>query len=160
MLGKTSLSAIRALLVLAQEPPETVMSPRRLAQMLRESPTYLAKVMRQLGKAAIVEAEMGAKGGVRLLRPAEEVTLLAIVEACQGAILPDYCRSAQPGLGVCGFHRAAAELHLAIIGVLERWTLRDLLAKPTEAGAGGMTCLMARALNFNTLQFPTPQKLP
>ncbi|GAB4416597.1 MAG: hypothetical protein OHK0021_22840 [Bryobacter sp.] len=160
MLGKTSLSATRALLVLAQEAPEAVVSPRRLAEMLGESPTYLAKVMRQLGKAAIVEAEMGAKGGVRLLRSPEEVTLLAIVEACQGAILPDYCRSAQPGLGVCGFHWAAAELHLAILGVLERWTLRDLLAKPTEVGAGGMTCLMAKALKLPTLYFPAPQKLP
>lgn len=152
MLGKTSLSAIRALLVLAQEPPEAVVSPRRLAERLGESPTYMAKIMRQLGKAAIVEAEMGAKGGVRLLRSPEEVTLLAIVEACQGAILPDYCRAAGATAHFCAFHQAAQELHLAIVGVLERWTLRDLLRqRPGDPlaqppGGSGIACLIAKAL--------------
>lgn len=150
MLGKTSISAIRALLVLAQQPPQAVVSPRRLAEILGESPTYLAKIMRHLGKSAIVEAEMGAKGGVRLLRSPDKVTMLAIVEACQGAILPDYCRSARPTLTFCGFHRATDELHRAIIGVLEHWTLQDLLAKPAGVGAGvgGVTCLMSKALNL------------
>lgn len=149
MFGKTSISAIRALLVLAQQPPQTVVTPRRLAELLDESPTYLAKIMRHLGKAAIVESEMGAKGGVRLLQSPDRVTLLAIVEACQGAILPDYCRSARPAVTVCGFHRAADELHRAIIGVLQHWTLADLLERPAGAGTGvgTVTCLMTRALN-------------
>ncbi len=106
------------------------------------------KVVRHLVKAAILEAEKGTKGGVRLLLPADKITLLAVVEACQRTIIPDYCRSVRPLVSFCGFHQAAAELHNAITGVLEKWTLADLLQKPSGigAGAGGVSCIMAEAL--------------
>lgn len=143
MLGKTSISAIRTLLLLAENRAAACQSPRRLAEALGESPTYLAKVMRHMVKARILEAERGAKGGVRLLQHPGDITLLSIVEACQGAIVGDYCRSLRPESAYCGFHRAAAELHEAITGVLGRWTLEDLLSH-TDSGteSGGVTCLM------------------
>ncbi len=148
MLGKTSISAIRSLLLLAQQPPKAVLSPRRMAEVLGESPTYLAKVVRHLVKVAILEAEKGTKGGVRLLQPADKITLLAVIEACQGTIVPDYCRSPRPAFSSCGFHRAAEELHRAITGVLQNWTLADLLEKPSGIGegVGGLSCLMSQAL--------------
>lgn len=144
MLGKTSISAIRALLFLAQQERNGWWSPRRLAAELGESPTYLAKILRQLVKAGILEVTRGVRGGVRLLRQPREITLLDVVEACQGAIVGDYCRSGRPSAQVCSFHRAALELHTAIEGVLGRWTLGRLLEKP-EARPGGnsaIPCLM------------------
>ena len=148
MLNKTSLSAIRTLLFLAQQTPDSFWSPRRLAEVLGESPTYLAKVVRLMVKCGILEAERGVKGGVRpRLRP-EEITLLAVVEACQGTIVGDYCRSSRPASSLCNFHLAALELYEAITGVLGRWTLAGLLDRPAGCGeqAGGVTCLMVRAL--------------
>ncbi|HBY59350.1 MAG TPA: hypothetical protein DEH78_05980 [Solibacterales bacterium] len=145
MLGKTSLSAIRALLLLGQQQRGVCLSPRRLAEVLDESPTYLAKVVRHMVKAGILEAEKGVKGGVRLRRAPEEITLLAVVEACQGAIIGDFCASARPPSKFCNFHRAALELHEAITAVLERWTVAELLKKP--GAASGVTCLMGAALN-------------
>jgi len=143
MLGKTSISAIRSLLLLAGQDVQEPWSPRRLADALHESPTYLAKVLRHLVKAGILDSERGVKGGVTLAKAPRQVTLLAIVEACQGTIVGDYCRStltAPP----CAFHRAALELHLAITGVLQRWTLADLLAGPFKERSGhGRECLMA-----------------
>lgn len=145
MLGKTSLSAIRTLLLLAEQDPAACWPPRRLAGALGESPTYLAKVTRHLVKRGILEAEKGVKGGVRMLRSPKEVSLLSIVEACQGTIVGDYCRSVRPETSICNYHRAALELHEAITGVLSRWTLADLLEQPYAAGElpGGATCLMA-----------------
>jgi Rrf2 family protein len=147
MLGKTSIAAIRSLMFLAAQDRGECWSPRRLADVLDESPTYLAKVVRHLVKQGILEAEKGVKGGVRLVRAPEEVTLLAIVEACHGTIVGDYCRSARPDTAYCNFHRAALELHEAIRGVLGRWTLADLLRQPVAAGAalGSVPCLMAGA---------------
>lgn len=144
MLGKTSISAIRALLFLAQQECNGWWSPRRLAAELEESPTYLAKVLRQLVKAGILDVARGVHGGVRLLRQPREITLLDVVEACQGAIAGDYCRSGRPAALVCSFHRAALELHAAIEGVLGRWTLDRLLEKPEArpAGNGAIPCLM------------------
>jgi Rrf2 family protein len=145
MLGKTSLSAIRSLLLLAHQRPDTCWSPRKIAEALGESPTYLAKVTRHMVKAGILEAEKGVKGGVRLRQLPQDISLLAIVEACQGAIVGGYCKSSRPEVSHCNFHRAALELQLAITTVLGRWTLADLAQKPYSSGglAGGVTCLMA-----------------
>lgn len=150
MLGKTSVSAIRTLLFLAQQDDGVCLPPRKLAECLGESPTYLAKVTRHMVKQGILEAAKGVKGGVRMVRRPEEITLLAIVEACQGTIVGDYCKSSRPSLHQCSFHKAATELHTAITGVLGRWTVADLLEQPVESGERGMTitCLMAGGLNL------------
>ena len=140
MLGKTSIYAIRSLLLLAQQDDRACWSPRRLAEALGESPTYLAKVMRHLVRGGILEAEKGVKGGVRLRQTAADITLLAIVEACQGPVAADYCRPGAPVASHCAFHSAALELHEAITSILGRWTLADLLA---GAPAGGTSCLVA-----------------
>ena len=149
MLGKTSISAIRTLLLLAQQDPKSCWSPRRLAETLGESPTYLAKVVRHMVKTGILEAEKGVKGGVRLRKQPHEISLLAVVEACQGTIVGDFCRSKRPAWSYCSFHPAALELHSAITGVLERWTIANLLERPEGIGemVGGVTCLMGGGLN-------------
>lgn len=130
MLTKTSLSAIRALIYLGLHGGGEPVSPRRLAEELGESPTYLAKVMRHLVKATILRAQRGSAGGVLLQREPAAISLLSIVEACQGAILGDFCSEAEDRAQTCGFHQAGAELHDAIVGVLTRWTLADFLTKP------------------------------
>lgn len=144
MLNKTSLIGIRVLVLLGQSPPRTCLSPRQLAEALGESPTYLAKVCRLLVKAGILRAQKGIKGGVWLNRPPAEVTLLALVEACQGTIAGDYCNGDYDPASVCAFHQAALELHQAITGVLGRWTLAHLLERPRALGSVAETgaCLM------------------
>lgn len=81
------------------------------------------------------------------MRVPGEITLLAVVEACHGPIVGDYCRSSRPASSFCNFHRAAMELHEAITGVLGRWTIADLLARPAavDEAVGGLTCLMSGA---------------
>src|SRR5262249_60916420 len=115
MITKTTISAIRALMFVAQHPDEGFLSPRRIGDALGEWPTYRAKVTRSLVKAGILRAERGVKGGVWLGRPPDQITLLAVVEACQGAILADYCQDGCDIRTVCAYHRAALELRTAIV---------------------------------------------
>ena len=145
MLNKTSLSAIRTLLFLLEQEPGVVLPPRRIAEELSESPTYLAKITRLLVRAGILRAEKGVKGGVQLLRPAADVTLLSVVEACQGTVAGDYCEPATDPDTVCSFHQAATELHEVIVSVLARWNLERLAEKPRvpAKGVGGFPCVMA-----------------
>lgn len=144
MLNKTSLIAIRTLMLLGQMPPRTCLSPRQLAEALQESPTYMAKVCRLLVRNGILRARKGVKGGVWLERSPEALTLLAVVEACQGTIVGDYCTVQSSLDDVCSFHLAAVELHEAITGVLGRWTLARLLERPRPTGpeADRINCLM------------------
>jgi Rrf2 family protein len=143
MLSKTTISALRALVYLARREEHACLSPRRIAEALDESPTYLAKALRHLVKTGILRAEKGVHGGVRFGRPPEEVTLLAVVEACQGAIAGDFSGFPESSPD-CGFHRAVVDLHTAVREVLSRWTLAQFLDAPcpvpgTRPAAG---CLM------------------
>ncbi len=149
MLSKTSISAIRVLLLLAQRDAARCRSPRKLAEALGESPTYLAKVVRHLVKRGILEAERGAKGGVRLTTDPAQVSLLAVIEACQGDLIGGFCKSTAPEASFCNFHRAAKELHEAVRGVLNRWTLAELLKRPCAGGElrQGIPCMMGRELD-------------
>ena len=130
MFTKTAVSAIRALTYLGLNPDSGPVSPRHIAETLEESPTYLAKVVRHLVRAGILKAHRGSSGGVTLGRAPADITLLSIIEACQGTILGDFCAGKIDIAKTCAFHQAAFELHGAVVGVLSRWTLAGLLEKP------------------------------
>jgi Rrf2 family protein len=130
MLTKTSITAIRLLIHVGQSGVSDPASVRQAADRLNESPPYLAKVAGQLVRSGVLRGQRGVAGGVSLARPAKEITMLVIVEACQGAILGDFCQDAPDLRQACAFHRASAELHRSIVQVLSRWTLAELLKKP------------------------------
>src|SRR5690606_27969881 len=60
-------------------------SSRDLAELQGLSPSFVAKIFPKLEKAGIVTANAGVRGGYRLARPAEDITVLAIVDAIEGA---------------------------------------------------------------------------
>jgi Rrf2 family protein len=64
--------------------PGSAASSRDLADLQGVSPSFLAKIFPKLEKAGIVTASEGIKGGYRLARPAEEITVLDVVDAVEG----------------------------------------------------------------------------
>jgi Rrf2 family protein len=127
---QTTELAVSILLSLALRGRDVAVTPREIAEDIGASPTYTAKVCGQLVKAHILRSQRGAQGGVILEKLPESLTLLDIVEACQGRILADYCREVSDLRKVCGYHLAMNELHKAVTGSLQRWTLRDLMRQP------------------------------
>lgn len=135
MLIKTTELAIKTLIYLALQDKPEPLSPRQIAQSLGFSPTYLAKTTNLLVRADILKAHRGALGGVTLGRSAGQISLLEIVEACQGRLVGDYCQeSAPPSVKVCGFHQAMLEVHQAMVHTLSKWTLKDLADRPGPSG--------------------------
>ncbi len=55
------------------------------------SKTYLAKIFQQLSTARIVVGHRGVTGGYILSRPAEEITLIDIIEAVDGPVMRKHC---------------------------------------------------------------------
>ncbi len=141
MFNKTTLTALRALQHIALKDTNQPVSPRQLASDIGESASYLAKVARDLTKAGILRSENGAKGGVLLARAADSITLQEIVEACQGVIVGRFCQSDVKG-DICSFHQVALELHEATVSVLKRWTLADLIVRPSVDRLVGVPCVM------------------
>ena len=67
-------------------------SVRDLAELQGVPQDYLAKIFTKLAKARLVAATEGVRGGFRLARPADEITLLDIVGAIDGQKLIFDCR--------------------------------------------------------------------
>lgn len=130
MLTKTTETGIQALAYLALRQAEAPVSPRVIAEQLGLSSTYLAKITAQLVKADLLRAERGVKGGVQLRRAPRDIRLLDIVEALQGRVVGRYCVHSPDGAQSCAFHHAMLEIQQATLGILTRWTLADLAARP------------------------------
>jgi Rrf2 family protein len=154
MFTKTTRSAIRMVTHLRMMGSPEPVSPRVLAEQLGESPTYLAKVARHLVKAGILRAHRGVAGGVVLGRNPQDITLLTIVEACQGTILGDFCEEADDLAKTCAFHQACAELHGAIMGVLSKWTLAQFIEQPRPIGMLGkqIPCWLESTLRVTVIE--------
>ena len=58
--------------------------------------SYLEHLVAKLRKAGLVESQRGAHGGYRLGRPAEEIEMLEVVQALEGAIAPMECFQSDP----------------------------------------------------------------
>jgi Rrf2 family protein len=137
MINATCEMGIQTLIFLARKGGKDPVAPRTIAEALHASPTYTAKVCAALVRAGILRSYRGVRGGVQLDVAPEELTLLRIVEACRGKLLADYCSVAASLDHVCNWHRALEELHRTVTGVLERWTLADILRCPLPTGPLG-----------------------
>ncbi|MDP8244368.1 MAG: Rrf2 family transcriptional regulator [Candidatus Hinthialibacter antarcticus] len=130
MLNQTTEISIKTLIYLTLRTLDAPVSPKVLAEELNESPSYLAKITGLLVKAGILRAHRGVSGGVTLFRQPEDVTLLEIVEACQGKLLGDYCKETDQIEDTCGFHQAMYQVHKSTTEILNQWKLSDLARKP------------------------------
>lgn len=87
-LTKTGEYAVAALSRLALESGGLCDSKPIAARVLargQEIPlSFLVKILALCAKAGIIRSTRGAEGGFILNRPADEITLLSILEACEG----------------------------------------------------------------------------
>ena len=130
MLSQTTITALQSLLYIMLHEDEGPHAPANIAQQLGASTMYLGKIHTQLAKANILRAQRGARGGVTLARQPSAITLLEVVEACEGRILGDYCQPHDDITVVCAFHAAMHGVQKALIDTLTGWTLEDLRATP------------------------------
>jgi len=105
---------------------------------------YLERIAALLKRSGLVEATRGAHGGYLLARPAEEITMDAVVLALEGAIAPMECFvDDRDGRVACshttdGDHCATkllwTRVQMGVIKSLQRTTLAELVefASPTE----------------------------
>ena len=80
MLSQTVEYALRAVVLLANTPdlPQTAQS---IAEAAKVPPDYLFKVMQSLGRAGLVNAQRGKRGGFTLARSPEKLSILDVVNA-------------------------------------------------------------------------------
>jgi Rrf2 family cysteine metabolism transcriptional repressor len=112
--------------------------------------SYLEHLVAKLRKAGLVESQRGAHGGYRLGRPAEEIDMLEVVQALEGAIAPMECFHSDPeGKVSCSHeaddHHACAtkllwtRVHGGVSKALSGTTLADLVEFSEQHGPEGPT---------------------
>jgi Rrf2 family protein len=109
-----------------------------LAQELVASEAHLAKVMQRLVRAGIVQSTRGPKGGFTLARPADEVTLLEVYEAVEGAVEPARCVFGEPVCGrkSCVFGGMTEELDARFHNYMANARLSNLVEEKETAHVG------------------------
>lgn len=121
--------AVRAVLYLAEHGPATRVATAEVAEKQRIPLSFLAKIMAQLSAAGIVRSTRGAHGGVALGRPADEISLLDIVEAIDGPVLLNECvldPTACPLGADCTVHRVWCQAQSELVDRLARVNFRYL----------------------------------
>jgi Rrf2 family protein len=92
-------------------------------------PSFLAKIVSQLSVAGVVQTSRGARGGVSLARPAEDISLLEVIEAIDGPITLNECvadSSACTFGDECPVHSIWCETHDALVGRLKSTNFESL----------------------------------
>ena len=75
---------VHACTVLAAVPPDRALPAAKLAEFHGVPAAYMAKHLQALARAEVLETVKGPRGGYRLARPADDITLLDVVEAIDG----------------------------------------------------------------------------
>lgn len=83
--------ALRLMLDLAEQPPESYISLKSVATRQGISEKYLEQIIKLLGKGGLVESTRGKSGGYRLTRPASAYTVGEILRVTEGSLAPVSC---------------------------------------------------------------------
>src|SRR3989304_5511656 len=78
--------AMRAVLYLSKLGSDRRAATSQIAEEQHIPPSFLAKIVSQLSVAGLLQTSRGARGGVSLARPAEDISFLEVVEAIDGPI--------------------------------------------------------------------------
>lgn len=119
--------AFRAVLYLAAGNMEKLSRVSDIAQAADIPSSYLSKIMRRLCAAGVVTSCRGPKGGFRLARAPESITLREAIEAVEGRI------SSNPHMGEKGRQERAGDFALHPVWEEAQRSFLDVLGAKTIA---------------------------
>lgn len=91
--------AIRAMLELASEYGNGLISAKELASRQEIPPVFLTKILSTLTKAGLIVSQRGSQGGIRLAKEPSSITVQTVIEAVEGPFRLNMCLGET---GTCG----------------------------------------------------------
>lgn len=143
----TSDYAARVLIYLATLPPGARRNRDELAEAGQVPVHFLGKILQALARAGLIVSQRGMAGGFSLARPAEQLTLLDVVEAVEGPLALNRCLSAATPCSRqawCAAHALWARAQRALADVLRSSSILEL-ARQTRAGNSRELCALQSA---------------
>ena len=138
MISTRGRYALRIMVELAMYPGEDYMHLKDIAQRQEISGKYLEAIVKLLVQAGLVNGLRGKGGGYRLARPASEYSILEILDATEGALVPVSCLEGDaaecPRAGSCVTLPMWQGLSRVIQEYLADITLEQLVRQAAERG--------------------------
>ena len=115
------------------------------------SELFLFKILQPLVEAKLVETVRGRNGGVRLAKPADQISLFDVVRVTEESFAMAECFETDaaecPLVDSCGLNSALREALNAFFEVLSRYSIADLVAaRPNMRDLLGIKLPEARTL--------------
>ncbi len=135
-LSKRGEYALRSLINLgiAAEVGRSLVQVSELAENEQLPVKFLEQIMQALKEAGFVESARGKFGGYRLAKPAGKITIGSVVRLIDGPLAPIGCVSQTayekctcPDEEHCGLRMLMLDVRNAIAGILDRYTLADVV---------------------------------
>jgi Rrf2 family protein len=144
MLSATADHALRAVLFLARQPGDQVVSAECIAQAIRAPRNYLSKILDTLRKHGLVRSASGRRGGFALARDPARVSIADVVAPFQPMPVAAQCLL---GAGACDpTAPCAAHFRWSAISRAYQSSLNDTAL--AELLAGGRLPHSLRAANL------------
>jgi Rrf2 family protein len=135
-LSKKGEYALRSLINLgiAAEVGRELVRVAELAENEKLPVKFLEQIMSSLKDAGYIESQRGKFGGYRLAKPARKITIGEVVRHVDGPLAPIGCvshsayeRCSCPDEAHCGLRMLMLDVRNAIAGILDRYTLADVV---------------------------------
>ncbi|MGD2153809.1 MAG: Rrf2 family transcriptional regulator [Gemmatimonadales bacterium] len=130
MISKTDQYALRAVLCLAQQPAGATLGAVHIARRLELPGNYLSKILHSLARAGVLVSERGPRGGFRLARPANELSLAEVIEPFSSLAQERSCllgREECSDDSPCRVHSRWKAVSDPVIGFFNETTIADLI---------------------------------
>lgn len=121
--------ALRAMMYLAGLEEGVSVRGAAIAEATGIPEPFLLKVMRQLVRSRLVRARPGARGGFQLTIPAEQISMLRVVEAIDGPVAAGTCVVDDhpcESKAWCGVHVVLADIHTQIMKTMQSTSIDRL----------------------------------
>src|SRR5471030_201051 len=135
-LSKRGEYALRTLISLgiAAEVKRPLVQVPELADNERLPAKFLEQIMSDLKEGGFIESQRGKFGGYRLALPAAKISIGQVVRVLEGPLAPIGCVSQTayekcscPDEEHCGLRMLMLDVRNAIAGILDRYTLADVV---------------------------------
>jgi FeS assembly SUF system regulator len=113
--------------------PDAVLSAAELAERAGLEMPTVAKLLKPLAQAGLVEGFRGTNGGYRLARAASQISLVEIVEAMEGPLGMTECSVHAGACGIehsCGVRANWRRINDVVADALRSVTLAQMLDTP------------------------------
>jgi Rrf2 family protein len=130
VISQTAEYALRSVVYLGSQIGQPV-TTQRIAAATQVPAGYLSKVLQALGRAGLVDAQRGLKGGYALARPLDELTVLDVINAVDPLERITRCplRSAVHDGHLCALHRRLDQAIATIESLYRETTIGQLLVE-------------------------------